>query len=157
MSQEKEAVDSFKKAKDYVYRLLRFRMRSENEIVQRLKSKNFDENTIKNTVSYFKDIGLIDDFKFCQLWFEERLNKPFGFLRIVKELRQKGVSQQIIDQVFTEKKNSYKEEDLICKIIQKRIKDKSSLLSIKEKRKLYTYLIQRGFSVDAVSEVINSL
>jgi regulatory protein len=157
MIQEKAVEESLKKAKDYTYRLLKFRMRSEQEIIQRLKSKNFDNITIERTVSYFKDIGLIDDFKFCQLWFDDRINKLFGFFRIIKELKQKGIPQEIIDKVLAEKKNNYKEEDLIFKIIKKRIKNKNPPLSLKDKRKLYTYLIQRGFTVDAVSEAIESL
>jgi regulatory protein len=152
-----EPCDLLKKAKDYVYRLLKFRMRSEQEIIQRLKNKKFDDNTIKKVVSYFKDIGLIDDLKFCQLWFEQRLNKPFGFLRITEELRQKGIPQQIIDKVLAEKKNDYNEEELILKIIQKKLKDKISCPSIKDKRKLYSYLLQRGFTWEAVSGVIDSL
>jgi regulatory protein len=149
--------DSFKRAKDYVYKLLKFRLRSEKEIIQRLKNKNFDEPIIKKTISYFKDLGLIDDLKFCQLWIEERIKKPFGFYRILRELKQRGIPQEIIDKVWQEKSSNLDEKELILKIIQKKLKDKSLSVSIKDKARLYSQLIRRGFNQEIVSEILDSL
>ncbi|MCM8792556.1 MAG: recombination regulator RecX [Candidatus Omnitrophica bacterium] len=148
---------SFNEARDYVYRLLKFRMRSENEIIQRLKRKKFSDDIIKQTLEYFKRLGLLDDWKFSQIWIEERLKKPFGLYRIKKELKQKGVSTEIIEQVLAEKRGNYQEEAIIAKVLEDKVKKIKTPLSLKDKRRLYNWFIQRGFDAEKVSEVITSL
>jgi len=157
MKKEESPKSSFLKAKRVVFQFLKIRLRSEAEIIQKLKNKHFDDDTIKKLVLFFKKLGLIDDIKFSKLWVEERLKKPLGFYRIRKELSQKGISPEIIDKAILEKKDTYDEKQVILETIQKKIKNASLPLSIKHKRRLYNYFVRRGFDIESVAEIINNL
>ncbi|MCM8757880.1 MAG: recombination regulator RecX [Candidatus Omnitrophica bacterium] len=148
---------SLKKAKEYTLRLLKFRMRSESELKHRLRLKGFDEEVIDKTIEFFKNNLLIDDLKFCRLWMEERLKKPYGFYRVKDELRQKGIEEATIEKVFSEIKNNYNEEKVILNILKKKITTLKDLPAERKKQRLYNFFLRRGFSPEVVSDLINRL
>lgn len=149
--------DDLEKAKEYVFRLLKFRMRSESELRNRLKLKGFDDKVIEKTIEFFKNNFLVDDFKFCRLWLEERLKKPYGLYRIKNELRQKGIEEAIIEKAFLEIKGSYNEEEVILNMLKKKITNLKGLPAERKKQRLYNFFLRRGFSPEVVSDLINQL
>ena len=48
------------KAKNYCFLLLKFRLRSEYELLERLKNKKFDCQTSEKAVSFLKEKGFIE-------------------------------------------------------------------------------------------------
>ena len=48
-------------AKEYAFLLLKFRLRSEKELAQRLRQKKFSETIIQDTLTFLKDKQFIDD------------------------------------------------------------------------------------------------
>ena len=99
----KEKEELFSEARNTVFRLLKFRLRSEKEIYGKLKAKNLPASVIKQTIEYFKALDLIDDCHFAQAWTSSRLKKPFGINRIRLELKENGIDQEIIDETIKEK------------------------------------------------------
>ena len=85
----------FIRGRNYVWRLIKFRPRSEKEIRDRLKLRNYPQRLIEGLVSYFKKTGLIDDKEFARSWINYRLLKPVGIRAIEAELKQKGVSSEV--------------------------------------------------------------
>lgn len=147
--------ETLQKARDYAFLLLKFRLRSEREIYARLKKKKFDEEIIKQTVSFLKNKGFIDDSVFAKAWIESRLKKPLGLRRIRQELNLKGVDKEIIDSQISEVKKDYPEEELVKKIAQERLKKLKGIEPRSAKRRVYTYLLRRGFSPETIINALN--
>ena len=145
------------KAKDYAFLLLKFRLRSENELRQRLKKKKFDADIIEMTLFFLKDKGFIDDNYFAKTWIESRIKKPLGIRRLKAELSIKGINKAIIDTQIDEIKKSYSEEDIVGGIAKGRLNKLKGIDPQKAKKRVYAYLLRRGFSPEVVIDVLNQI
>ncbi|TAN61135.1 regulatory protein RecX [bacterium] len=145
--------------RNYVSRLIKFRIRSEKELRDKLKAKQYDGPAIDELIAYFKRLGYVNDKEFARGWINYRLSKPLALRAIEAELRQKGIGREIINELIGEKKSSLNEFDIARELVKRRLeklkgkKDKDD----KIKQKLYYYLARRGFSNDIVSEAINQI
>src|SRR3989338_3922707 len=145
--------------RNYVFRLLSARQRSEKELRQRLSFKGFDPEITEELTDYFKKLNLINDREFARAWIETRLNKPLGFKAIIKELRQKGISEEIIAELIGQKKASFDEITAVRELAERRWARLKSSNKPKEKLKsqLYAYLIRRGFPNEIVCDTVNKI
>jgi len=150
-------IDSLRKARDYAFLLLKFRIRSEKEIYGRLKKKKFNDTTIKETLSFLKDKGFINDDYFAKAWIESRIKRPLGLRRIKEELKIKGIDREIIDRHLEDISKAYSEEATVTKIIKQRFDRLKGAEPQKAKRRLYAFLLRRGFSPEIVIDAINQL
>jgi regulatory protein len=150
-------LQDLQRAKNYAFLLLKFRLRSEKEIYQRLKKKKFPENIIQETLSFLKAQKFIDDIFFAKAWIESRLKKPLGLRRIEQELKLKGLDKEVIDSQISEIKKSYSEEKIVIEIAQQRLNKLKGIEPTKAKNRVYGYLLRRGFSPEVVIDVINQL
>lgn len=134
-------------------------MRSEKEIRQKLNFKKYNPQVTEKAISYFKKLGYINDAEFALAWVNSRLRKPLGLKAIAFELKQKGISGEIIDKIIEEKKGRQGEIKAVEALVQKYLNRPSANKEFpdKLKAKLYGYLIRRGFSNDAVTDAINQL
>ncbi len=148
-------VDDPQKARNYCFYLLKFRQRSESEIRRRLAQKKFTQGAIDQAVDFLKEKKFLDDEQFAGDWIDSRLKKPLGLRRIVAELRQKGVARQYIDAGIERIKEDYSEEDTVRRIVEARFDP--SREPLKEKKRLYAYLLRRGFSPETVNDIIAEL
>ena len=148
---------SLERAKNYAFLLLKFRPRSEYEIYQRLKKKKLDEEVIKGVLSFLKEKAFLDDKLFTCAWIESRLKKPFGLHRIRQELKLKGIDQQIINSQVAALKEGYSEEEIVRKIARARLAKTKNIALQTAKRRIFSYLIRRGFSADIVSDTVKEL
>lgn len=147
--------DLLEKAKNYCFLLLKFRLRSEKELYQRLKKKKFDEVIIERILIFLKDKGFIDDNYFAGAWIESRIKKPLGLRRLRQELSIKGIDKQTIDMQLEKIKNNYSEETVVLKIVEGQLKKIKGIDPQKARRRIYAYLLRRGFSPDVVIDVLN--
>jgi len=146
----------FERARDYAFLLLKFRLRSENELFQRLKRKQIPEETIKEVISFLKEKRFIDDNVFTKAWLNSRLKRPLGLRRIKQELRQKGVDKEIIEQEAAKLKD-YSEAEIVLDLAKKRLNRLKGVEPDSAKRRLYAFLLRRGFSPGVVKDTINEL
>ena len=146
------------KAKNYALNLLSFRNRSEKEIKERLKQKKFDNKTAEEVVDKLKSVDLIDDDKFARLWIKNRLTgKPRGKNLIKRELYQKGIKKEIIENAISEIYSETTEEELALKLAQKKAISYAKLDKVKAKHKLYAFLISRGFESELTGKIVNKI
>ncbi|MCM8780755.1 MAG: recombination regulator RecX [Candidatus Omnitrophica bacterium] len=157
LNKKSQREDPFQEAKNYCFLLLKFRLRSEDEIRRRLKKKRFNSTVIEKTLAFLRVRGFLDDRQFARSWLESRLKNKFGLRRIKQELLLKGIDKKIIDEQIEEIREGYSEEDLVAGLAQKRLNQLKDLDPQKAKRRLYSYLIRRGFSPERVLDVLNRL
>ncbi|MEW6009584.1 MAG: regulatory protein RecX [Candidatus Omnitrophota bacterium] len=148
-----------KKALSSAYRLLKVRDRSEKEIRDRLLKKKYPNSTIDSVIAHLKDLSYIDDKKFSREWVNFRLKTPFGIKRIILELRQKGIDEEIISEALREVRKSDVEREALTSLAKKRINNlhKRNIIGIKARQKLYQFLLRRGFSSSDIIGVLEEL
>jgi regulatory protein len=146
----------FDKARDYAFFLLKFRLRSENELIQRLKVKKIPEAVIKEIISFLKEKKFIDDNVFAKAWINSRLRKPLGLRRIRQELRQKGVGKEIIEAQSLGVKD-YSETEAVLDLAKRRLNILKGTDQVIAKRRVYAFLLRRGFSPEIVIDTLNQL
>lgn len=144
-------------AKKTSFRLLKIRARSEKELRARLTQKQFSNDIVNETINYLKANDLINDQKFARDWIESRLKKSFGLNRIRCELLEKGVGKEIIDRELTEIPGQYPEEKLIVHLANTQWQKYRNLDEETAKRRLFAYLIRRGYNSDTVEQTIQHL
>ncbi|MEI6631931.1 MAG: regulatory protein RecX [bacterium] len=145
------------KARAYAFLLLKFRLRSVEELRQRLKRKKFKDTIIQQTLNFLKEKAFIDDKEFARLWITSRIKKPLGFFRLEQELKIKGVDKDIIDEQLSKIRESYSESDVVLRIAEDRFQKLKDLEPYKAKRRLFQYLSRRGFSSDNIADALSQL
>jgi regulatory protein len=83
-----------KKAMD----LLARREHSEQELRQKLKSRDFDIDDIDAALHALRQDGLLSDERFTESYVNHRFNAGVGPIKIRFELRQKGVAESLVDE-----------------------------------------------------------
>ena len=142
------------KCRQYAFLLLKFRLRSESEMLQRLVKKGFTPEVAESTVAFLKERRFLDDRQFARAWINSRLKRPFGFRRIKQELNAKGISEDKTRDLIEEIKNGYCEEDVVNNIAQQRFSKLKGIEPEKAKKRIYSYLLRRGFSPEVIIEAI---
>lgn len=147
-------MDSFEKLYNKALRFLSFRPRSEKEIRDYLQKKNSDPQTAQKIIDKLKEYNFINDNEFARLWFESRIKLKPRAKRVIKmELKQKGISEELIDEVFENTNSDDKELALI--LAEKRVKRYVKEEPQKAKEKMYRFLISKGFNYDTIKDVVD--
>lgn len=142
------------------YFFLKFRPRSEKEVRDYLYKKvaktHWSRDDVEKIIIDLKEQLLIDDEKFTD-WFVRMRTalKPKGQRLLIRELRQKGVNDELIEKYFSG--NVVDEERLAFETLQKRWPRFKSLDSRKRFEKSVRFLMSRGFAYDLIKRVINKI
>lgn len=92
----------YRAAFERALRLLGQRDFSVRELVQRLESKGVDGATARLVVDDMRGRGLQSDQRFAEAFVHSRINRGHGPIRIRQELAQRGVDDDLADEVLTE-------------------------------------------------------
>lgn len=142
---------------------LSYRQRSEKEVTDYLvgkivKIENIPQKLaresllISTIVARLKNYKYLDDLEFAKSWVESRLrSKPRGTRLIKLELLKKGIKGEIIGRVIS---TNLDEVDLARKAIEKKLKNWQKLTDLEFKKKVYSFLLSRGFTFDTVKKTI---
>lgn len=136
--------------------------RTEFEVVRYLRGKGFDSKEIAETVAELKEYSFIDDLNYCRMYFEYGFDKGRGIIRIKKELADKGVKKDVIQQAFDELDDIPDQLEKAMEIGRCVIYDIDvEAFDYKEKQKLKAKLgrrlVSRGFSMEIVYKVMDRL
>lgn len=127
--------------------LLARREHSEQELRQKLKTREYDADAIDEVLQALKEDRLQSDERFTESYVNHRFNAGVGPLKIRYELRQKGVSDGLVD-VFLEPLSDQWDELMTRQRIRKfgaPIPDDYA-----ERMKQARFLQNRGFSPESV-------
>jgi len=138
-------------------RFLKIRPRSIRELEVKLKDKGFAASEIVQAVEYCRQSRLLDDRAFTVAWVQYRLARPFGFQRIIRELKEKGVDQSIIAQAVGRAKEEFSEQEAACALARRRAGRLVGIDPVKRKKRVLDFLIRRGFPMEAAYKAIKDL
>jgi len=135
---------------DAAYYYLSYRPRSEGELRQWLQRRGFNLEIVEKVIAKLREQNLSDDFAFAQFWTENRLSfRPKSKRLIEKELRDKGVAPEIIQQVTRD----IDDEDLAYKLGASRMPALAHLDYPDFYRRISGYLRYRGFSYEVIRAI----
>jgi len=143
--------DLFQRCLNAALHYLSYRPRSEAELRQRLHRRGFDGDNVEATLVKLKEQGLVNDLAFAQFWNDNRQSFRPRSQRLTRlELKQKGVAQDIIDQVVAE----VDDEDSAYRAAV----GKARRLPLADyygfRRRLGEYLKRRGFDYGVITHTV---
>ncbi|MCL2545989.1 MAG: recombination regulator RecX [Oscillospiraceae bacterium] len=141
--------DSLQKCKEVAAAMLGRRALSEHELGSKLEEKGYEEADIHATLSYLRDYGYVDDAKYALSFAQTRHGRGQGSYRIRQELRQRGVDEEIIEDVLTQLPEP---DDAIQKILRSKL---GKVNDEDTRRKAAAALSRRGFSWDEINAGIS--
>jgi len=142
------------KAKDQALGYLCYRQRSEKEIIDKLRGKDFSEDIIENTLVFLREYNFVDDLEFARSFTKDKINlNKFGPQRIRHELYRKGISRDIIDEVLDED-NEYSRA---LELAKKKLPSYKNDDKAAKYRKLGGFLQRKGYSYECVSRILKEL
>ena len=149
----------FQRARDIAYRYLSHRARSSHEVEKRLRERGVDESTLRQVLESLQKDKYVDDRSFARQWVECRSRNRFiGPFRLLRELQEKGIGEEIRAEAVREFFRGPEEErDLALKAAEKRLRVSQGVEKEKLKGRLSRYLTGKGFSSEAVYFAINRL
>jgi len=153
------------KLMEKMYRLWNIRQRSEKEVRDYFRIKNYESRikgrdqvsqlAIDALVETLKKKGMINDLEFAQAWVEVRRNSKKKSIRAIKaELFQKGIDKEIIEEVTRVESLESSEEDLAKLALEKKMRIWKNLEPKKLRQKAIEFLLRRGFEYDVAKEVV---
>jgi regulatory protein len=156
----------YEKLVNTAIRFVSFRPRSRRELTDFLTKKmsKWDivgEPLLQKVVSRMEELGYVDDRKFASWWIAQRSTfRPKGKRALMAELQQKGIAREIMVELLetTQKtQDSFDEAVSAQKAIERKLVIWAKMPSIEQKKKVYTFLAQRGFSHAIISRIIDGL
>ncbi len=146
------------RAKNAAYRYLSYRPRSRAEVEAKLQDKEFSEAVIQRVLSDLSRLGYINDEKFADQWAQGKVRlRGLGRRRIERELRDKGISREMIRKTLAEVFADAPEDDVALREAEKKLKNLARYESEVRRRRLAGFLERKGFSFETIRQVFQAL
>lgn len=146
--------DNFHKALQYAFLLLRYRDRSEREIIERLNKKGFTEEAGIKAANYLKDRGFINDARYAESLKRIAIEqKHLGRRGVVHYLLSKGISDEIVEGISGDDEEYF---DTAEKLVARKMRQLKGLDDSVIKRRLWGALLRKGYSSDIIKKVLRT-
>ncbi len=149
----------FFRAKQKALSLLKFMDRTKQQLHRKLRDAGYPEDIVERAIAYVDSFGYLSDERYASIYIRERKHRK-SKLALKAELSHKGVPKETIEQVFEMEYQEEAEDDPEVIAIKKAIAKKNSnpgSLSWDEKQKLISSLYHRGFEIDKINQVLDSM
>lgn len=149
--------DDFIKCKNYALKIIDKTSKTSKQIKLKLIQKGFSEESILKTINFLCEYKFIDDEKYTELYINQNI-KRWGKNKIKYSLITKGIDEEIINEYL--RKLDKEDEIEIGKnlalkkyiSIVKTEKDRNKI-----NRKLYSYLISKGYSFEYAKNIVDEI
>lgn len=130
--------------------LLAARDRTRYEVSRLLTAKGFAPNDSDAALDRLSEQGYLDDRRFADSWARGRLRtKPMGPHRLGRELRSKGVEEDLVREVLKEVYEAG-EDEAARRAIAGKLRQLSGLSAASRAGRLARFLQGRGFSHEVI-------
>lgn len=146
---------NFRAAKNYAVSYLSSKIRTENEVRQKLNEEGFDSESVEKSIEELKAIGYINNKIYAQKYVYDRIKlKPKSKKFLKLELKSKGITDDIIDEVLDDWNL---DESSVAEGLAKRKFGKYDMNDVNVKKKVYMFLKHRGYSHEIITGIIGSM
>lgn len=132
---------NFEQAKEKAVKYLVLTLRTENEVRNKLKKLNVEEDIIEQVIEYLKGINYINDSNYIEAYIRQCIKIPkYSKYEIKMKLLQKGINKNLLEEKLEEHDMQQYEKKIVEKLKESKLKDMDE---IKQK----AYLYRRGFNI----------
>lgn len=147
-----------KRARNSAYRYLTIRPRSRAEVEQKLRDRGFPPEVVSSVIDHLLRLGYLNDEQFSRQWAASRVrSRGFGRRRVEQELRQKGISRDIIRDTMTGLFEEAPELDVARREADRKLRTLARLEPEVRKRRLAGFLERKGFPADIIRGIIRTV
>lgn len=141
-----KAEDEFNKAKAKAVFFCEYKMRTENEVRNRLYRDKINNNVVNKVIDFLYSKMYIDDEKYAEEFFSQCINlKKYSLLKTRQKLMQKGINKKLIDKLQEMNDTGDIEYANALESANKKARN-VDLEDPKQYQKVYMYLVRNGFS-----------
>ncbi|WP_218814215.1 regulatory protein RecX [Rickettsiella endosymbiont of Dermanyssus gallinae] len=123
---------------------------TELSLQKKLLQKGFSVEITQTVLQQLIQEGLLNDIRFCEAFIANRIRQGYGPVRIIMELRQQGVNEEIVIAQLQQHESVWL--DCIERMLQKKFSSPPE--NLKEKHRQIHYLQYRGFRLDQIKKCI---
>ena len=139
--------------KEKALRLLEFRSHSEYELRSKLKQKGAKDEDTDEVIEFLTEYGFLDDLKYACAKARDLSNlKKYGKIRIIAELRHKGIASDIIDEAVSALETD--EAEMLYPMVLKKL---GGDFERKNTEKTIRYFASRGYNISDIKNVIDEI
>jgi len=148
-------------ARNTALRFLSYRPRTEQEVRDKLREKEFGDAEIAKTLQELAASGLIDDGGFARMYIRNALAvRPSGRILLIRKLLALGVTRPIIDEAIAETMSEDVQRETALKtaeqFLRKARSQETSTDPRKLRQKLASLLLRRGYPWNTVDAVLRA-
>ncbi len=148
-----EVDEEVEKAKKVAFGLLGGRAYTRQEILGKLRGRQFRRRAIEQTVQTLERLGLIDDWAFARRFVQERMRlRPMGRQMLARELKVRGVAEETVQQVLDEALEGVDLGVVALDLLRSRQERYRGLERQKALSRMYGFLGRRGFEARIARE-----
>ncbi len=150
------ASEEGRRAAEKAMRLLLFQDRTRKELSDKLYRAGFSENARQEAMEYVDQFNYVNDRRYAEnyIMFQKgRRSKK----ELVYRLEEKGVSQEVVNQIL-EEMDYDGEEPAVMELMQKKMKGRRpDELSFDERNKIFAFFDRKGYDLNCVKNVFSKL
>lgn len=146
-----------KRAKMRSMKLLQNKDYTEKQLRDKLQQGGYPEEVIEEAVSYMKSYRYIDDDRYAAAYMEYHIENKSRQC-IIQELLKRGISRECVERQWSRLERmgvKGNEEEMIRAILEKKHYFEKQA-DIKEQRRIYAFLMRRGFSGNLIKKIMNT-
>ncbi len=130
------------------------REHSQKELFSKLCQKGFQSDEVVDTLNQLQCDKLIDDQRFTENYVHHRVAAGLGPLRIVVELKERGISESLIEQTVWQGEINWSKKAYT--VWQKKYRCQERFGS-KQYAQQFRFLLQRGYPQDIIREILQPI
>lgn len=142
--------NEFRRARERALYLMDYRDHSYIELFKKLE-KNYDEDICYDVIDSLVEVGIVDDRRYAENLAQRLMEvKRCGYYKAVQEMRQKGISKELANEILSEYEDTTKErlKDLIESKYARRLEDEDGIKKVKNA------LVRNGYSYKDVNAAL---
>ena len=140
------------RAKKRAMHLLEKQDRTKQNLSDKLRESGYPMCVVEAAVSYVESYHYIDDERYARNYIRYHQDGK-SRRRIYEDLYKKGIAKDVIE-IALEDEYLASEEDQIIALLEKKHYD-ASTADMKEKSRIYRFLLGRGFSYQTIDRILS--
>ena len=145
-------------AREYFFRILSRRDHSRKELKDKAYKKGYSGGYIDQILDEFEEKEYIDDRKFALKYTADKFEfNDWGPYKIRTQLFKKGVSKHIVEECIQKSFTADDIRDSMVTLIRKKKKRYQREPSDKRKKKIFDFLLRKGYDSDHIFKHIDEL
>lgn len=142
----------FEKAKACAFWYINRKRYTKKELIERLVKKEYEQSLAEEVINHLEERGYVDDRDYTRRYISDAVKlKGHGKMRIKNDLRAKGISADLVDEVLLSM-------EIDCNMALPRLLESKAanadLKDEKQRNRIVSFLVRRGFSYKDISDAV---